>query len=40
MAIACQGPLSNTTNHFWNMVDEQDVTYIFMLCKCIEKGSK
>lgn len=34
--IACQGPMTNTSVDMWQMVLEQDVVSIVMLCKIIE----
>jgi tyrosine-protein phosphatase non-receptor type 12/18/22 len=34
--IASQAPLSNTTDDFWEMIVQQKVKVIAMLCKCIE----
>lgn len=36
--IATQGPLSNSFNNFWRMVEQYDVRNIFMLCNLIEKN--
>ena len=39
--IATQGPRSlMTVEHFWTMIDEQNIKVIVMLCKEIEGGSK
>ena len=35
--IATQGPLSNTVDQFWRMVDQQRINVIFMLCQ-LEEG--
>ena len=36
--ITCQGPLSSTGQHFWQMVWENDVTVIAMVTQEIESG--
>jgi tyrosine-protein phosphatase non-receptor type 1 len=38
--ILTQGPLENTTQHFWTMVWERESKAIIMLNRLIEKGSK
>lgn len=35
--IACQGPLKNTCIDMWQMVLDQDVASIVMLCQISEK---
>lgn len=30
--IATQGPLNNTIEHFWRMVEQHNISVIFMLC--------
>ncbi|VDN06195.1 unnamed protein product [Thelazia callipaeda] len=35
--ICTQAPMDNTTNDFWRMIWQENVRYIIMLCKCIEK---
>jgi tyrosine-protein phosphatase non-receptor type 12/18/22 len=37
-AIATQGPLTNSFHNFWRMVEQYNVTNIFMLCSLIEKN--
>ena len=38
-AIATQAPISKTTFHnFWRMMENYNVTKIFMLCNFIEKS--
>lgn len=34
--IACQGPLPDTSDHFWQMVWEQSVSVITMLTQDVE----
>ena len=36
--IASQGPLPATTDHFWQMIIEQNVTMIISTCKTKEAG--
>lgn len=36
--IACQGPLKNTFVDMWQMVLDQDVASIVMLCQISEKN--
>ena len=36
--IVTQGPMENTTDHFWQMIWEQQSVGIVMLCKCEERG--
>ena len=36
--VLTQGPMKNTTNHFWQMVWEQGTVGIVMLCRCVENG--
>jgi protein-tyrosine phosphatase len=36
MFIATQGPKENTQKHFWQMVIENNVNLIIMLCKLRE----
>jgi len=36
--IACQGPKSNTVEHFWRMVVQERVTLIVCVCKLAEQG--
>ena len=36
--IACQGPKANTIKDYWRMVKQENITTIFMLCKCLEDG--
>lgn len=36
--IACQGPLSNTSEDFWDMVVERQIEDIVMLTGCVENG--
>ena len=36
--IATQGPLPHTIDHFWEMIWENDVKYIVMLCELKEGG--
>lgn len=38
--ILTQGPLDNTTHHFWTMVWERESKAVIMLNRLIEKGSK
>jgi len=38
MFIACQGPLSNTTEDFWNMINTLNVKLVIMLCELQEEG--
>jgi protein tyrosine phosphatase len=38
--ILTQGPLENTTQHFWTMVWERESKAVIMLNRLIEKGSK
>ena len=38
MFIASQGPLSNTTEDFWEMINNLNVKLIVMLCELKEKG--
>ena len=38
--IVTQGPMENTTDHFWQMIWEQQSVGIVMLCKCEERGRK
>lgn len=36
--IACQGPLPQTADHFWEMIMEQNVTAIAMVTQDVEGG--
>lgn len=36
--IAAQAPLCTTVMDFWQMVLENDISIIAMLCKCVEMG--
>lgn len=38
--IASQGPLPQTTGHFWQMLIEQNVDMIISTCKTVEQGRK
>lgn len=38
--VACQGPIENTVIDFWRMVKQENIGYIFMLCKLKEDGRK
>ena len=36
--IAAQGPMSNTVEHFWQLVVQEEVTLIVSVCKLWERG--
>lgn len=38
--IASQGPLPQTTDDFWQMILEQNVTMVVSTCKTVELGRK